>query len=187
MLQRLRSKIYMVSTSLAHNVQRASSAHSMPTTTITHDALRRFSTLPIAIDAQIRQRLINKPKIIHLQLSRQLKEAQTIHKMQYNAHIKTDSSFKIGNLIWLSRKHMSPHVPPKSSTAANGSDLTKSLKSEEKVYSPSKPELLPHMKIHPVLYASLLQKYTEQITSQDEISLRLMSKFMNMMNMSLNK
>jgi hypothetical protein len=95
---------------------------------------------------------------IHQDLIRNLREAQAKYKERYDAKIKDPPLFKVGDLVWLSRKYISTNRPS-SKLDYKRLGPFKILKVVGEAKSAYKLELPAQMRIHPVFHVSLLSPY----------------------------
>jgi len=102
--------------------------------------------------------LIQKLERIHNDLCHTLLEAQLKYKEAFDAHVKESPPFRVGDLVWLSRKHIKTHHPSlKLDAKCLGPFRILEVVREAK--SAYKLELPPRMKVHPVFHISLLTPY----------------------------
>ena len=104
------------------------------------------------------ENLIEKLKIIHTELRKTLETAQTRYKEQYDVQVKTNPPFKVGDLVWLSRKNITTTRPAQKLDYRQLGPY-KILKIVGESQLAFKLELPPQMKIHPVFHISLLRPY----------------------------
>ena len=102
--------------------------------------------------------LVETLKVIHESLRQQLTLAQHKYKQSYDAHIKEAPAFKIGDLVWLSRRNITTTRPSqKLDYKRLGPFRISEIVGESK--SAFKLELPARMRIHPVFHVSLLTPY----------------------------
>jgi hypothetical protein len=101
---------------------------------------------------------IRKLEQIHHDLIRNLREAQAKYKESYDAKTKDPPLFKVGDLVWLSRKHISTNRPS-SKLDYKRLGPFKILEVVGEAKSAYKLELPVQMRIHPVFHVSLLTPY----------------------------
>src|SRR5436189_6225952 len=102
--------------------------------------------------------LVETLKVIHESLRHQLISAQDKYKQSYDTHVKLAPLFKIGDLVWLSRRNITTTRPSqKLDHKRLGPFRISEVVGESK--SAFKLELPARMKVHPVFHVSLLTPY----------------------------
>jgi hypothetical protein len=101
---------------------------------------------------------VQKLERIHNDLRHTLREAQVKYKQAFDAHVKESPPFRVGDLVWLSRKHIKTSRPS-SKLDAKRLGPFKILEVVGEAKSAYKLELPPRMEIHPVFHVSLLTPY----------------------------
>src|ERR1700738_2795629 len=92
--------------------------------------------------------LVQKLERIHNSLRCTLREAQLKYKEAFDAYIKESPPFRVGDLVWLSRKHIKTSRPSLKLDAKRLSTF-RILEVVEEVKSVYKLELPPQMKVQP--------------------------------------
>ena len=102
--------------------------------------------------------LVSRLEAIHVQIKKDLAEAQAKYKLHFDAHVKSLPDFKVGDLVWLSRRNISTTRPsPKLDHRRLGPFKILECIGESKLVFKLD---LPHtMRIHPVFHGSLLTLY----------------------------
>jgi hypothetical protein len=102
--------------------------------------------------------LVSQLEAIHVQIKGDLAEAQAKYKLHFDSHVKSLPDFKVGDLVWLSRRNISTVRPsPKLDHRRLGPFKIIQCIGESKLAF--KLELPHTMRIHPVFYGSLLTLY----------------------------
>ena len=102
--------------------------------------------------------LVETLKVIHESLRHQLISAQDKYKQSYDTHVKLAPLFKIGDLVWLSRRNITTtRLSQKQDHKRLGPFRISEVVGESK--SAFKLELPARMKVHPVFHVSLLTPY----------------------------
>jgi hypothetical protein len=102
--------------------------------------------------------LVEKFKVIHSQLRSDLAEAQTKYKRYFDRHVKELPPFKVGDMVWLSRKNISTTRPSRKLDYRRlGPYRISKCVGESKLAF--RLELPPSMRIHPVFHGALLSPY----------------------------
>jgi hypothetical protein len=102
--------------------------------------------------------LVERLEQIHNDLRYTLRQAQLKYKEAFDAHVKETPPFQVGDLVWLSRKHIKTNRPSVKLDAKRLGPF-KILEIVGEAKSAYKLELPPRMRIHPVFHASLLTPY----------------------------
>jgi RNase H-like domain found in reverse transcriptase/Reverse transcriptase (RNA-dependent DNA polymerase)/Integrase zinc binding domain/Chromo (CHRromatin Organisation MOdifier) domain/Integrase core domain/Retroviral aspartyl protease len=126
--------------------------HPRCTLRILHPNDKDLPTNPAA------ENLIEKLKTVHTELRKTLEIAQARYKEQYDSQVKPNPPFKVGDLVWLSRKNITTTRPTQKLDYRQLGPY-KILKIVGESQLAFKLELSSHMKIHPVFHTSLLRPY----------------------------
>jgi hypothetical protein len=102
--------------------------------------------------------LARKYRAIHDQAKAELQRAQTKYKETYDARHKETPPFGPGDLVWLSRKHIST-TRPSSKLDVKRLGPFKILEAVGESQLAFRLELPPQMRIHPVFHVSLLEPH----------------------------
>src|SRR6202048_4195452 len=102
--------------------------------------------------------LVQKLERIHNDLRGTLREAPLKYKEVFDAHVKESPLFRVGDLVWLSRKHIKTSRPSLKLNAKRLSPF-RILEVVGEAQSAYKLELPPQMKVHSVFHISLLISY----------------------------
>jgi RNase H-like domain found in reverse transcriptase/Reverse transcriptase (RNA-dependent DNA polymerase)/Integrase zinc binding domain/Chromo (CHRromatin Organisation MOdifier) domain/gag-polyprotein putative aspartyl protease len=102
--------------------------------------------------------LVTRLGFIHGQIKQDLAEAQAKYKLHFDRHVKALPDFKVGDLVWLSRRNISTTRPSaKLDYRRLGPFKILECVGESKLAF--KLELPHTMRIHPVFHGSLLTPY----------------------------
>jgi hypothetical protein len=108
------------------------------------------------------EHIVERFKTIHTQLRSDLREAQVKYKKHFDAHVKELPPFKVGDMVWLSRKNISTTRPSRKLDFRRLGPY-KIIKCIGESQLAFKLELPPTMRIHPVFHGSLLSPYHPNI------------------------
>jgi len=124
-----------------------------PRMSVTDQATHHSGSSNPAADA-----FVKRLERIHQDLVQNLKDAQSKHKEHYDAKVKESPAFKIGDLVWLSKKHIATNRPSRKLDYRRLGPF-KILEIVGEAKSAYKLELPVQIKIHPVFHVSLLTPY----------------------------
>src|SRR6202165_392033 len=102
--------------------------------------------------------IVTKFKKIYTQLRSDLAEAQAKYKKHFDAHVKELPPFKVGDMVWLSRKNISTTRPSRKLDyrRLGPYKIIQCLGESQLAF---KLDLPPTMRIHPVFHGSFLSPY----------------------------
>jgi hypothetical protein len=108
------------------------------------------------------EEFVKKMERIHQDLAHNLREAQAKYKKHYDAYVKDHPQYKVGDLVWLSRKNIST-TRPSAKLDFRRLGPFKILEVIGEAKAAYKLELPATMRIHPTFHVSLLTKYTPNV------------------------